>query len=136
MAPSCIAGAGDGLYTLDAVAEGTVVAVYENTEDGTLDAGGAARLRDKRYLMRLGPGVYVTAGRHCAARYINDARNAAKTNVGWRKLPAAGRADVVALRDLAPREELFADYGRLYWLRGGGTALPSDAVTTLPLPRD
>lgn len=133
VAASCIPGAGAGLFTLVPVAAGEVVAVYDNREGGgTLDAGGAARLRDKRYLMRLGPGVYVNAGAACVARYINDARNPAKTNVAWRKLPAAGRADVVAARAIAAREELFADYGRLYWLRDGGTVVPTAADTTLP----
>lgn len=47
------------------------------------------RLKDKSYLMRLGPQNYIDALNHPAvlARYINDARNKKYHNVVFEKLP-------------------------------------------------
>lgn len=49
-------------------------------------------------------------------RYINDCRNPAGYNVFFDKRPDEGCAYVIAKRDIMIGEELFADYGRWYWL--------------------
>jgi hypothetical protein len=58
------------------------------------------------------------------ARYINDPRNAARCNVKFVKQPAAFKADVQAIRDIAVGEELYVNYGAAYWKPiTGGTSL-------------
>jgi hypothetical protein len=78
----------------------------------------ALRLKDHSYLMRLGPQVYVDAMDHPSvmARYINDARNKTYTNVIFHKLADERKAQVIALKDLEPGDEIFVDYGKWYWL--------------------
>jgi len=106
--------AGSGLFTVEKVPEGAQICEYTGTVLCTADA---LRLADKSYLMRLGSQVYVDAADHPSvlARYINDCRNPAVYNVRFEKHPKEGKALVVASRDIAPGEELFADYGRWYW---------------------
>ncbi|KAF1777994.1 SET domain [Phytophthora cactorum] len=69
--------------------------------------------------MKLGDGVYVDA-LNCPdvlARYINDCRgHRGGFNVHFVKRPEDTKADVVAMRDIHPGEELYVNYGRLYWL--------------------
>ncbi|KAF4316230.1 hypothetical protein BBO99_00007541 [Phytophthora kernoviae] len=85
--------------------------VYSNQE--------AWKLSDKSYLMKLGNGKYVDAlhSPEVLARYINDCRGRrGGFNVYFDKRPQDGKAQVVALRDVQAGEELYVDYGRMYWL--------------------
>ena len=50
------------------------------------------------------------------ARYINDCRNKDGYNVTFLKSPEDCCAWVIATKDIICGEELFVDYGRLYWL--------------------
>ncbi len=62
-----------------------------------------------------------------------DLRSPSLHNVRFDKLPEERKAVVVALRAIAPGEELFVDYGRWYWLKSPGTvlkALPTTAAST------
>ena len=98
--------------------------------------------------------VYVDALRNedCLARYLNDCRHKCGYNVRsailayqtmagmhvlntdsvrlpcaftrFDKKPEEGCADVVAIRDVYPGEELYVDYGRWYWAGGDGSSLP------------
>ncbi len=122
---SSIPGAGRGLFATAPFAAGTVIAHYTGT---VLRSAEAVKLKDKSYLMRLGPQCYIdssdeAAHGHVLARYINDARNPARTNVVFDKKPDELRALVVATRDIAAEEELFVDYGRWYWLKAPGAVL-------------
>jgi hypothetical protein len=122
---SGIPSAGRGLFAAQHIPAGAPICDYDAThpatgERVTLTTREAMRLRDKRYLMRVGPGEYTDAGPCCVGRLINDARNPARTNAAFHKRPGEGRAVVVALRSVAAGEEVFASYGRLYWLAGGG----------------
>ncbi len=68
--------------------------------------------------MRLGPQSYVDA-KHCIhnpARYINDCRNENGYNVEFLKIPEEGITRVVATRDVEAGHELYARYGKFYWL--------------------
>jgi SET domain-containing protein len=114
VAPSRIAGAGQGLFAAARIEAGTVVCFYTGDVLRTVDA---LRLADKAYLMRLGPQTYIDAGdaeRHgdVMARYINDSRNPARHNVRFDKRPDELRAAVIATRDIEAGEELYVDYGR------------------------
>jgi SET domain-containing protein len=120
--PFIYLGAGSGLFTLMAIAKGTCVCIYTGKVLRTIDA---IRLEDKSYLMRLGPQVYVDPcdDKTVLGRYINDPRNKLLQNVVFDKRPDEQCAYIVAKRDIAAGEEIFADYGRWYWLRKTPTRL-------------
>mmetsp|Transcript_46018 Transcript_46018/g.92022 ORF Transcript_46018/g.92022 Transcript_46018/m.92022 type:complete len:197 (+) Transcript_46018:25-615(+) len=117
--PSCIQGAGDGLFSLVSIQKGEVVCCYQS--EVILPTREAVRLPDKSYLMRLGPQTYIDLRHefHVVARFINDCRVPGRYNVAFEKRPEEGRALAVALRDIEAGEELYADYGRWYWLGCG-----------------
>ncbi|CAM9487592.1 unnamed protein product [Choristocarpus tenellus] len=50
------------------------------------------------------------------ARLINDCRNRNLYNVEFQKMPEERKALVIATRCIEAGEELFADYGRWYWI--------------------
>lgn len=112
--PSRIEGAGLGLFATRAFAPGETLCEYRGVKLRTVQA---MRLSDKSYLMRLGPQCYVDSKptKHVLARYINDARDRKLTNVVFEKQPEHERALVVAIRDIAPGDEVFVDYGKWYW---------------------
>jgi hypothetical protein len=112
--PSRIAGAGLGLFAAVAIRSGATVCDYTGPRFRTAQA---IRVRDKSYLMRLGPQAYVDArpALGCPGRYINDGGCAASRNVAFDKRPEAWHARVVATRDIAAGEELLTDYGGWYW---------------------
>lgn len=64
------------------------------------------------------PQCYVDAKGypHVLARFINDCRNANLYNVCFLKSPRERCAWVLSTRDLRPGEEVYADYGRWYWV--------------------
>ncbi|CAF3336303.1 unnamed protein product [Rotaria sp. Silwood1] len=97
------------------IAKGSCVCIYKGKTLRTIDA---IRLKDKSYLMRLGPQVYVDPcdDETILGRYINDPRNRLLQNVIFDKRPEEQCAYVIAKRDIAAGEEIFADYGRWYWL--------------------
>lgn len=105
-----------GLYANRAFTAGEEVCRYTGTMLRTVEA---MRLQDKSYLMRLGEQCYVDSRQHPEvwARYINDCITPAGWNVRFDKRPTEACAVVVALRDIQPGEELFADYGRWYWVK-------------------
>ena len=117
-----ILGAGSGLFTRVPIAKGTCVCIYTGKVLRTVDA---IRLTDKSYLMRLGPQVYVDPCEDATVlgRYINDPRNRLLQNVVFDKRPDEQCAYINAKRDIAAGEEIFADYGRWYWLRKSSTRL-------------
>ncbi|CAM9585632.1 unnamed protein product [Discosporangium mesarthrocarpum] len=112
---STIPSAGMGLFTLESVGKGDVICEYTGDHLVTRDA---IRKTNKSFLMRLGPQVYVDAMNHqeVLARYINDCRNSRFYNAKFEKIPEQKKALVVATRRIRGGEEIFADYGRWYWL--------------------
>jgi SET domain-containing protein len=115
-------GAGSGLFTRVPIAKGSCVCIYTGQVLRTVDA---IRLKDKTYLMRLGPQVYIDPidDKTVLGRYINDPRNRLLQNVVFDKRPDEQCAYVIAKRDINAGEEIFADYGRWYWLRKTSTRL-------------
>jgi hypothetical protein len=111
---SWIRGADKGLFALAPLTRGQLACRYTGQLRTTAEA---MRTADKSYLMRLGGFTYIDAREapQCLARYINDCRNPLGYNVRFDKKPEDRCADVVALRDIDPGEELFADYGKWYW---------------------
>eukprot|EP01138_Halocafeteria_seosinensis_P014732 gb/GECG01015039.1/.p1 GENE.gb/GECG01015039.1/~~gb/GECG01015039.1/.p1 ORF type:complete len:209 (+),score=19.80 gb/GECG01015039.1/:1-627(+) len=132
-APSQIESAGLGLYTILKFQPGDKICVYSGTPLRTKEA---IRRKDKSYLMRLGPQMYVDPLKHPSvlARYINDPRNSALHNVAFDKQQDSRCAIVEATRTILPGEELFVSYGRLYWVKDSGESLttagklPSEAL--------
>ncbi|CAF0971115.1 unnamed protein product [Adineta steineri] len=119
---SQIPGAGCGLFTRIPISKDSCVCIYTGKVLRTIDA---IRLEDKSYLMRLGPQVYVDPcdDTTVLARYINDPRNRLLQNVIFDKRPDEQCAYIIAKRDIAAGEEIFADYGRWYWLKKTPTRL-------------
>ncbi len=113
--PSLIPGAGFGLITTIPRKAGDLICTYRGKRLRTRDA---MKTSDKRYLMRLGPQSYVDAKYcfHSPARYINDCRNENGYNIEMLKVPEEGIARVVATRDVKAGDELYARYGKFYWL--------------------
>ena len=111
---SWLPGAGTGLFAAATIPADTCICVYRGD---CLTTRQALRLADKGYLMRLGPQRYIDARRHLyvLARYINDCRTASGHNVVFDKQPEHWRARVMATREIHPGEEIFVDYGRIYW---------------------
>lgn len=113
--PSWIEAGCLGLFAAKDFKEGETVEFYRGKVLRTCDA---LRLKDKSYLMRLGEQCYVDArdSPFSLARYINDCRNLAGYNVRFDKRASDHCAVVIATRDILQNEEIFADYGKLYWL--------------------
>lgn len=108
-----------GLYCCGRkILRGELVCTYYGR---VLRTSEALRVADKSYLMRLGEQCYVDSREypHCLARYINDCRNPAGYNATFVKYtshPQYGPcALVIALRNIAVGEEVFANYGPRYW---------------------
>ena len=112
---SWIPGSGQGLFSTVPISNGQLVCRYSGRIMSTSEA---MRTSDKSYLMRLGGFTYVDAKEtnECLARYINDCRNSLGYNVKFVKKPAEHCADIIAIRDISVGEELFADYGKWYWI--------------------
>ena len=115
-------GAGSGLFTRKPIEKGSCVCIYTGKVLRTVEA---IRREDKSYLMRLGPQVYVDPcdDYTVLGRYVNDPRNRLLHNVVFDKRPDEQCAHIVAKRDIAAGEEIFADYGRWYWLAKTPTKL-------------
>uniref|UniRef100_M4C385 SET domain-containing protein n=1 Tax=Hyaloperonospora arabidopsidis (strain Emoy2) TaxID=559515 RepID=M4C385_HYAAE len=114
---SNIPRAGKGLFATKRHLKGSVICEYTGVVLHSQEA--AWKLKDKSYLMKLGDGKYVDTLHcpHVLARYINDCRGRfGGFNVHFDKRPDDNKANVVAMRDIEPGEELYVNYGRLYWL--------------------
>mmetsp|Transcript_23715 Transcript_23715/g.74110 ORF Transcript_23715/g.74110 Transcript_23715/m.74110 type:complete len:102 (+) Transcript_23715:3-308(+) len=64
-------------------------------------------------------------------RYANDHFDASMLNAAFEKSKKARSAALVATRDLKPGDEIFAAYGRSYWIARG-----IDPMTGAPLRRE
>ena len=112
---SWIPGGGQGLFATASMSQGQLICQYIGH---IMTTSEAMRTPDKSYLMRLGGFTYVDAkaSPECLARYINDCRNPLGYNVTFVKKPEEHCADIIATRDISVGEELFADYGKWYWI--------------------
>ncbi|CAI5741310.1 unnamed protein product [Peronospora destructor] len=90
---SNIPGAGKGLFATKRHVQGSIICEY--TGEVLYNQENAWKLKDKSYLMKGHFGGF---------------------NVHFEKRPQDDKADVVAMRDIEPGEELYVNYGRLYWL--------------------
>uniref|UniRef100_A0A0G4GDC7 SET domain-containing protein n=1 Tax=Chromera velia CCMP2878 TaxID=1169474 RepID=A0A0G4GDC7_9ALVE len=117
---SSIPGAGQGLFLREVeedegAKKGDVLCEYTGTHLTLLQF---LRTKDRTYVMGgFGLNCHIDAGPHknVLARYINDNFDSEKLNCKFVKLKSEKKALVVALRDIAPGEELFASYGQVYW---------------------
>jgi hypothetical protein len=104
----------DGLFADEDIEENVLLCEYSGT---LLTTREALKLEDKTYLMRLGKQCYVDAkdSPDCLARFINDCRNQLYYNAQFQKFPEQQLAKVISLRRIQKGEEIFANYGSLYW---------------------
>eukprot|EP00921_Rhytidocystis_pertsovi_P023692 GHVQ01037990.1.p1 GENE.GHVQ01037990.1~~GHVQ01037990.1.p1 ORF type:complete len:249 (+),score=34.90 GHVQ01037990.1:731-1477(+) len=127
--PSLIPGAGRGLFVLSAVPKGSVVCEYTGRRLTLLEL---LRKQDRTYVMGgFGINWHIEAGPEVMARYINDNMDTSQLNAVFQKLKTLRKALVVATRDIASGEELYATYGSVFWrgkhMRDGEQ--PADIVT-------
>ena len=153
---SAVPGGGLGLFTTIDIPADTLVTLYTGT---VLRTAAAAKVKERAYMMRLGPQVYVDGRDHptMLGRYINDSGSISLYNVYFDKRPQDACAAVITLRDvsagegwrnlnhhasdaqcLAPSpdtgEELFVPYGKWYWMKHPPTKLlqPKDHTGEWP----
>ena len=116
---SQIPDAGDGVYTTQAFAKGALLSCFDGTR---LTKPEAERKRDGFYQLDLGPKDddmvidAATVRRKCGSPiggFINDPRNSKLVNVRFRR--EGDKVMIYAKRNLRQGEELFWDYGRMYW---------------------
>lgn len=100
---SNIPGAGMGLFSTVDIPQGACVTLYTGT---VLRTAAAAKVKQRAYMMRLGPQVYIDGREHpeMLGRYINDACSAGLTNAYFDKRPEERCAAVIALRDIQAGE--------------------------------
>lgn len=111
---SNIPNSGNGLFVDRPYKKGEIICDYYGSKH---TRKSSLQIVDKSYLMRLGPDRYIDGkDSDCMAKYINDIRNDGKYNVCFIKLPKLGIAQVVALVDIQVGEELYVDYGKMYWI--------------------
>lgn len=115
IAPSKIPNSGNGLFASKDIDEGTLIGHYSGKILRTRDA---IRLKDKQYLMRLGPQCYIDAKQclNVTCRYMNDIRSKLLYNVKFIKLPEETTALIVSTKKIRAKSELYVDYGPFYWL--------------------
>jgi hypothetical protein len=119
VAPSGIPGAGLGAYADRDYEEGELVADYTGLRRSTLDV---LRTPDWHYVLRLGRNragktVWVDPRTtlRVKARYINHHPDPKRRNLLLQPLPDEYKARLVASRRIRKGEELFYDYGEMYW---------------------
>jgi SET domain-containing protein len=120
--PSTVEGAGLGLFAVRAFARDEVVAVYTGVLMTAEEIREMASFGDDwpdryMYVMEFPDhGVCLDiAGRGLPVHYINDNRDRSKINTTFVKRERLLIAELVALRDIDPGEELFVDYGPQFW---------------------
>lgn len=111
---SLIANAGRGLFARAPFRCNDLLCVYRGTR---LSLKRLLERSDRAYVMGLGLNCHIDAGPHLdvLARYINDNFQAEKLNAKFVKLREHEVALVVATRDIAQGEEIYAPYGEGYW---------------------
>lgn len=116
---SAIPRAGSGLFATRRFAAGELICVYSGTVLKMAERISNALSSD--YVMG-GFAMYaIDAGPHpeVLARYINDALDESRLNVAFVKQKKDRVALVVATRDIASGEELYASYGQVHWRARG-----------------
>lgn len=118
---SDVSDAGLGLFALRSFRPGESLCEY--TGD-VMTFWQHQRTPDWRYVVAIGNGRFVDAGRYpCAkARHINHHFDPEKVNTTYVET-ADGRILVEATRPIQPGEEVYADYGARYWNRVRWNAL-------------
>eukprot|EP00756_Hemistasia_phaeocysticola_P029632 Hpha_TRINITY_DN16242_c0_g3::TRINITY_DN16242_c0_g3_i1::g.12823::m.12823 len=114
---SRIEGAGQGLFAATNIAQGTLLCVYSGTRRSLKETADATAAKQSDYIMGFGLRDHVDAGPHLdvLARYVNDTFTPGGHNAEFFKVKSDLRAMLVASRDIAEGEEVYAKYGESYW---------------------
>ena len=129
--PSSIAGAGTGLFACEAIPAGEVVGEYGGDQVDSLARW--LRLRNMDYLMLTEiPTLMLDAANRpeVPLRYVNHHFDSSRHNL-IRKADGA-KVYLISSRGISAGEELFFDYGGLYWkLRGIKPERPSEITSPM-----
>lgn len=116
--PSTVSGAGQGLFALADIPRGEILGEYSG--DRIISLAKCLRLKNKDYIMTTDvPNLFLDPGARpeVVLRYVNH-----NFDPNLRNLIRQAKGETVyylAKRDIVAGEELFVDYGDLYWkLRG------------------
>jgi hypothetical protein len=130
--PSTIAGAGHGLFALEDIPGDEVLGEYSG--DRITSLAKWIRLRNKDYIMTTEiPNLFLDAAARpeVVLRYVNHNFDPACQN-----LVRQAHGETVCfltLRKIVAGEELFVDYGQLYWKLRGVKSEPSSRSPSGPL---
>jgi hypothetical protein len=119
---STLEGVGLGVFTVRAFAAGDVVCAYTGvlmtaSEVREMESFGEDWPDRYQYVMVFPDhGVHIDMPtRGLPAHFVNDNKDRSQINVRFVSRERLLLAELVALRDLVPGEELFVDYGAHFW---------------------
>lgn len=123
---SLIEGAGLGLFTTQHHSSGEVLCLYTGEPVSILEQ---ARSPHTNYFARTSSGV-ICARKYLnvKARYVNHHFDPSKRNTALEETNSPHHRRIVATRNIQPDEELYCDYGDLYWYWHG---LPPSVSTKI-----
>lgn len=119
VAPSQLAGSGNGLYTATDIYKGEIIAVFKG--EILTERQIALRIKkgeDKYFISLLNGHIMDSMKTSCFAKYANDAEGFSQSryrNTGKIALDDEGNVCIIALRHIKQQEEIFCSYGKRYW---------------------
>lgn len=115
IAPSRIEGAGQGAYAAHHIAANTTIGQYKGGENLKVRDVLRSTYKSDYVWTDEARGIVRDAKdpRSCATRFLNDAIDSQKDNCQFQIID--NQVYLVALRDIATNEELYASYGETYW---------------------
>jgi SET domain-containing protein len=123
IAPSQLAGSGNGLYTATAIYKDEVIALFKG--EVLTDRQIAIRIKkgeDRYFISMLNGRILDSMKTHCFAKYANDADGTCKSiyrNTGKITIDEEDNICIIAMRNIKKNEEIFCGYGKRYWKKHG-----------------
>jgi SET domain-containing protein len=116
---SCIAAAGDGLFTSIKIYENEIISIYKGNVLSNEEAAARVKNKTDHYFINLLDGTIMDSlNVKGFAKYANDAEGLSKSpfeNNAKISMDENGKVCLVAIRDIKIGEEIFCGYGKKYW---------------------
>jgi SET domain-containing protein len=123
VAPSQLAGSGNGLYTATNIYKDEVIALFKG--EILTDRQIALRIKkgeDNYFISMLDGRIMDSRKTACFAKYANDAEGLSKSiyrNTSKIAIDEEENVCLVAMRNIKKNEEIFCGYGKRYWKKHG-----------------